>query len=133
MSKASLPQLRPSLVACAGLGQADLPLARGTACTCRDPECSDTLHSLMLNASHPERVHAAVVQQIKLPHEACVTRETPNSDNIQVVTVPYFMVRHAAQLQISRRHSVAHLHGLSALLHGVQHTVTMVVSANCKG
>ena len=51
----------------------------------------------MLNASHPERVHAAVVQQIKLPHEACVTRETPNSGNIQVVTVPYFMVRHAAQ------------------------------------
>ena len=101
--------------------QASARQARGPACTCRDPECSDTLHSLMLNASHPERVYAAVVQQIKLPHEACVTRETPNSENIQVVTVPYFMVRHAAQPQMSREYSAAHDHKLSALLHGVHH------------
>ena len=77
----------------------------------------------MLNASHPERVHAAVVQQIKLPREACVTRETPNSENIQVVTVPYFMVRPAARPQMSRSYSFAHVYELSALLYSVHHCI----------
>ena len=50
------------------------------------------MHSVLGNAAHPERVHVAVCQQIKLPHEACLQKDTPHPEQVQTITVPYFQV-----------------------------------------
>ena len=50
------------------------------------------MQSVLGNAAHPERVHVAVCQQIKLPHEACLQKDTPHPEQVQTITIPYFQV-----------------------------------------
>ena len=61
-------------------------------CFCRDLECSATMRSIMENATHPERVHATVCQQIKTREEACLQKDTPHSEQVKTLTVPFFQV-----------------------------------------
>ena len=50
------------------------------------------MRSIMENATHPERVHATVCQQIKTREEACLQKDTPHPEQVKTLTVPFFQV-----------------------------------------
>ena len=60
---------------------------------CRDNECASTLNSLYKNATHPERVHVGVCQQLKLADETCLPPSVPWSDEVSLITVPFFQAK----------------------------------------
>ena len=60
---------------------------------CRDNECASTLNSLYKNATHPERVHVGVCQQLKLADESCLPPSVPWSDEVSLITVPFFQAK----------------------------------------
>eukprot|EP00891_Asterochloris_glomerata_P008282 jgi/Astpho2/8282/Aster-01364 len=60
----------------------------------------------MENATHPERVHATVCQQIKTREEACLQKDTPHPEQVKTLTVPFFQ----AEGPTLARHMVASLY-----------------------
>ena len=50
------------------------------------------MRSILENATHPERVHATVCQQIKTREEACLQKDTPHPEQVKTLTVPFFQV-----------------------------------------